>query len=262
MFRDTLGGVGTIKMRGPDGKTVTLSFRGQKDLMKQLERLEKNGELDPKMAARMKRAMGLAQTAPGKGQKELEQKLKKPITFDFIQTPLTDVLAFMRANCPVNQVVDPALAKTNPKITWRVAKISCGNAFEWLSRLAKTEFVVANETLCFGGADFVDKFKAITPLDSDNAGISAGLKRRVSFDFIDTPLKDTVAFLTRLLKVNVVVLGDGGRKETISLRLDTAPAGLVFEYIGLLLGRDVAVEKEAVRFAEPAGAEPQGAPAP
>jgi len=246
-----LGTIGNITIRGPDGKSLTMTFQGNQGFRKKLDDMLKNGLIDAKTAERMKKAMGLEPQKDGKPQGSVKAKLLKKVSFDFVETPLNEVLAFLRSVGSLNLVVDPAVAKKNPAVTLKVADMELANCLRWICKLVDVEYAVANGTVGVGGADFIAGFRAISPLTSDDAKIGPALQRPLSFDFVDTSLKDVVGFLTGILDVNIVVLGDLKKDEIVNLRLNTVPAGLALKYVGLLTGRNVAVEKQAVTFSAP-----------
>ncbi len=67
--------------------------------------------------------------------------LNKKLSFDFVETPLRDVLTFLGESLRVNIVLDPALDPGTP-ITLRVKDMSGGNALSWIARLAGGEMRV------------------------------------------------------------------------------------------------------------------------
>ncbi len=245
------GAIGNITIRGPNGKSITMTFQGNQGFQKQLDEILKKGLIDAKTAERMKQAMGLGPKKDAERRGSIKAKLLKEISFDFVDTPFNDVLAFLRALSSINFVVDPAVAKKNPEVTLKVVNMKLGDCLRWICKIANAEHAHANETVGVGSADFIAKFRAISPLASDDAKIGPALKRPLSFDFVDTSLKDVVGFLTGILDVNIVVPGDLKKDEIINLRLNTVPAGLALEYVGLLTGRGVSVEKQGISFSAP-----------
>ena len=90
------------------------------------------------------------------------------------------------------------------------------------------------------------KFKDLKPLETDDEKIAGALAKPVSFDFVATPLEDVGKFMQSLLKVNLVLLDNGKKGETVTLKVDSLPAGAALQYVGLLVGCEVGVDKEAV----------------
>ena len=75
-----------------------------------------------------------------------DQKIKealaaKKVTFDFVETPLADVMNFMQALVGVNMVVVPGVNK-QATITLRVNEMPVGQALQWIARMvgARADF--------------------------------------------------------------------------------------------------------------------------
>ena len=246
--------MGNIKLRGPDGKMTTITLKGQRDFLKQLEELKKKNLIDPRTLERMKGILGELPPAQKPAAKNgAEAKLNKKVSFDFAEAPFTDVISFLSTLCKVNVVLDPELVKRAPAITLKLDNVAARDALHWICRLAKAEYALADDAVSLGEGAFVKKFQALTPLKAGDEKLRAILERPLSFEFHRTPLKEVVAFLTDLLKANVVVLGGAGKDEVISLRFQDVPAGRAFPYIGLLVGRATTIEKGSICFGEPAG---------
>ncbi|MBM4032351.1 MAG: hypothetical protein FJ291_11250 [Planctomycetes bacterium] len=81
----------------------------------------------------------LAAVAAEAKEPEPEAKIKevlraKRVTFDFVETPLVDVMNFMQALIGVNLVLDPGLDK-QAAVTLRVNDMAVGQALQWIARL-------------------------------------------------------------------------------------------------------------------------------
>lgn len=253
-----------ITLRGPDGKTITLALdgaKGPKEIGKQLEKLQADGVIPPGLLEhlmRLRRGGALPdvllgpdqQKAAEKAEKRMNDGLGKPVSFDFVATPITDALAFLRGLCGVNYLTDPALSAKNPQITLKANDMAHGNALDWICKLAGAQRAVGHGVVCVGYPEFVARFKKTKPLETDDRNIRPVLDRALSFDFVATPLTDVAAFLNGLLKVNIVVLNEK-KDETVSVRMDKVSAGTALPFIGLLVGREVTVEKQAVTFGKP-----------
>lgn len=240
-------GVANIRVIGPDGKPLAMTMKGGGDLIKQLEVMKGKGLIDAKTVDRVKNMVGPEPPDDEPGANAIDAKLAKKLSFDFVATPMNDVLAFIRSLAKINVLVDPDLAKRGPKVTLKVQNMATQNALDWICKVAGCENAVSNDVLGVGGAAFVKRFKAVKPLATDDAKIGPALAKPLTFDFIATPLPDACAYFRNLLKVNIIVMPGDGRGD-VTFKLAKVPAGLVFQYIGLLTGRPVAVEKQAVVF--------------
>jgi hypothetical protein len=245
--------VGNIRIRGPNGTMTTLRFQGDDGFLDRLKKMEERGLVTPEMVERMKKAMGLEaeRGQPGAERGEADARLKKPVSFDFVETPLVGALRFLHNLSGVNQVIDPVLRKRNPPVTLRVKEMPCRDGLRWLARLAEADIAVVHGTLAVGGPAFLKRFKALEPVSvpvrADRPALKAALQKPVSFDFVSVKLEDAAAFLRKLLDINVILMPEAqGRR--FDLRLHEAPAGLALACIGLMTDCDVVVKGGAVLF--------------
>ena len=81
-----------------------------------------------------------------KWKKDLEVKLEERVSFDFIATPLDDVVAFLRQLRRVNIVVDKAAieGRGNLDLTLRLEKVKFRDALEWALRLLDLKYTLEN----------------------------------------------------------------------------------------------------------------------
>jgi len=72
---------------------------------------------------------------------DLIKKLQKKVTFDFVDTPLDEAVAFLRQISGVTIIVDPKVtaAGAAPNINLRVTDMSMDLALEWILRLANLD---------------------------------------------------------------------------------------------------------------------------
>jgi len=73
-------------------------------------------------------------------EREAERKISellktKKVSFDFVETPVQDALAFLQQLMGVNLIVDPMIDKHMP-LTLRVNDMRVGQALQWIARLA------------------------------------------------------------------------------------------------------------------------------
>jgi len=70
--------------------------------------------------------------------------------------------------------------------------------------------------------------------------------RRVTFDFVETPLADVVNFLAALVDANMVVLPGVNKQAAVTLRVNEMPLGQALQWIARLVGARVDVREGAV----------------
>jgi len=80
---------------------------------------------------------------------KIKAALGRQISFDFVQTPLRDVVTFLAQTLGVNIVVDPALDPGKP-VTLRVANMAGGHALAWIARLAGGQMRVEDGAVFIG----------------------------------------------------------------------------------------------------------------
>ena len=83
-----------------------------------------------------------AENAPWKD--ALKQKLELPVSFDFIATPLDDVVAFLRSIHKVNIVVDKKEVGGDRDLTLQLEKVKFKDALEWALRLLDLKYTLEN----------------------------------------------------------------------------------------------------------------------
>jgi len=77
--------------------------------------------------------------------------------------------------------------------------------------------------------------------------ISALLKtKKVSFDFVDTPVGDALAFMQNLLGVNIVVGPDVDKQHALTLRVNDMNVGSALQWMAKLVGARVEVKDGAI----------------
>lgn len=183
--------------------------------------------------------------------KTTAEKLKSAISFNFVETPLVGGATQLSSLSKLDIVVGPAFRHTNPSITLGLYDVSCAKAFNWIAKTIGADYSVVDEIVCFGTADFIKRCTKAPLVETDKQEINVILTRRISFDFVTTPLKDVAVFLKDLLKVKIVVLGGAADKELVTLRLRKVRAGVGMKFVGLLLDRRVTADTGIVIFDPP-----------
>jgi len=183
------------------------------------------------------------------------EKLKVPVTFNFVDQRVSAAIGFLRDLLALNIVVGPEFRRKDPRLTLRLEKVRCRKALAWIAQSTGATCSVVDQVVCFGTGAFIKRCKTIpVPRPKDEALLRV-LEREVSFDFVTTPLADAAVLLRNQLKVNVVVVGGTPKKELVTVRIQKVPAGVALKYIGLSLNREVSAEKGAVAFKPPAAPE-------
>jgi len=186
-------------------------------------------------------------------EKLIEEKLNKKISFDFVETPLQDVVAFVSSLSDITIVLDPQAVKGKaPAVTLRVQDMRLGSALQWVCKLAGLTCVPLD------GALFVTtaaRARAAAREDGEGADLrklprplADAMGKRITFDFVETPFQDVVAFLSSLADICLVVdpQAIAGREPTVTLRVAGMPLDQALRWVCRVIeltytGRDGAV---------------------
>ncbi len=94
-----------------------------------------------------------------KWKQELRAKLDKPVSFDFIATPLEDVVAYLRQMQDVNIVLDKqAVQDLGPQdITLKLNDVKFKDALDWILRLLDLKYALENEAIYISTKEKIDE---------------------------------------------------------------------------------------------------------
>jgi hypothetical protein len=102
--------------------------------------------------------------AVGKGDEpwknELMQKLEKKVSFEFVETPFSEAIAFLRQLSNVNIVVDPAVRQETPELSLRVTDMSMASALRLMCRVAGTKYELQDHAIY---VSFEEKAQRVRP---------------------------------------------------------------------------------------------------
>ncbi|NQT53912.1 hypothetical protein HQ576_17785, partial [bacterium] len=80
----------------------------------------------------------------------------------------------------------------------------------------------------------------------EDAIVHKALEKRLSFDFVNTPLADVAAFLSGILKVSLVVDPELPKDTTLSLKAKDMKAAHAVSWVAEAAGGRMVVERGAV----------------
>jgi len=89
-------------------------------------------------------------------ERRIKEALNKKVTFDFVETPLQDVVAFLSSLVDVTIVLDTAAVKDAPNVTLRVNDMRLQSALNWILKLVALKYTLKDEAI------FISKAEAIT----------------------------------------------------------------------------------------------------
>ena len=182
----------------------------------------------------------------------VKELFAKRLSFDFVETPLQDVLSFIGTLADVNIIVDRRIFRVEPpSVTLKVNDISLGNAVYWIAVLCDLKIELR------GGAIFVargrpkaEPAKVAKPdpaKDPDTLRIKKLLEtKRISFDFVETPIADVVAFLGTLVEVTIILAPDVPRGTPVTLKVENMKLDSALRWTTRLIGGKIRLHNEAI----------------
>jgi len=93
--------------------------------------------------------LGGKEMEPEAWERQLREKLSsQKISFDFVETPLPDVLSFLGSLTDVSIILDPdTLMDESPTVTLRVNEMSLERALNWICKLVNLRYGLKNEAI-------------------------------------------------------------------------------------------------------------------
>lgn len=173
-------------------------------------------------------------------EKKTREALKKPVTIEFVETPLGDVVDFLRDLTGLNFVLDPRAAEAgvtaDSPITVHLEQVSLASAIKLMLLELDATFVINDDVLVLTSQANAKKSPAAKVAVSDPAVLKAAeekirqkLSTPATLEFVETPLSDIVDFLRDLTGLNFVMdarnLGKAsiGRETAVTIKTDQTP---------------------------------------
>jgi hypothetical protein len=98
--------------------------------------------------------------------KRVYQQLEKKVSFDFVDTPLADVVAFLQNLTGVNMVLDPASVQgQDVPVTLKVSDMRLGAAVDWILRLASLSYTLRDEAVFISSKAGIKEAEALRIYD-------------------------------------------------------------------------------------------------
>lgn len=214
---------------------------------------------------------------PGAGEEtastlEIREKLQKPISLDFVDTPVTDVIAFLHDVSGINMLPDPdAFEDEGPTITLKVENMKLETALDViLRRFAKLDYVIRDEGLFISNEEGLSEYELRT-YDVRDLLINIGDPGEVEFNApsssgglsglgggdeegeldITERATDLLTLISTIIKPDswrYAFVSGGGEDSDSEIELagesEDAQGGLVFREGDLIVWQTPAVHKE------------------
>jgi hypothetical protein len=84
---------------------------------------------------------------PDAAQQRIKEALQRKVTFEFVDTPLQEALAFLNTLTKTNMVLDPRLPNKDARITLRVTDMPVDQALSWVLKLADLEWQIRDQAI-------------------------------------------------------------------------------------------------------------------
>jgi hypothetical protein len=177
-----------------------------------LELLESNlfwiGPPDKLAAARQVHAQSLQRAAAAQGKPAVA--LMDDTRLEFVQTPLQDVIAFLRDQ---HDIPFDLLAQRDKPITMNVRSLPLHLALTRLARLIDGDWCAAGDTIYVGQKERLatvqryelNRLRRWARLGLGDNAVTRALRAETRMEFIKTPLSDVAAFLAEQHKVPIQV---------------------------------------------------------
>jgi len=202
--------------------------------------------------------------ADGVWELAIKKKLSRKVTFEFIDTPLTEALQFLQTLTDSTIICDPVASadKYETPITLNVANMPLSVALRWILKLVDLDYGLVD------GAAFISTPKRIVstrralharrfaenvrPDEKWSRAIRRKLRRRVTFEFAETPFGEAIAFLRTLTGTNMILdPRAAASKRPVTLKVTNMPLDAALRWMCLIAGCDYALFDKAIFISTP-----------
>jgi len=173
----------------------------------------------------------------------LKEALERSVSFDFVETPLGDVVIFLQQISGVSIILDNLQELGKREITLKVTDMELGKAIDWIVKQAGLAHRFRNRAIFISTEDKLDSAPFdILPFDLLFLGndVEVMLGNRVSFDFVETPLRDVVTFMETITATTFVL--DHALQQRpnlqVTLKVTDMPLEQALDWTMDLLGLD------------------------
>jgi hypothetical protein len=176
--------------------------------------------------------------------------LDKPMSLEFVQTPISECIAYLYEQTGANIVLDLG-GKGDAPVTIRVSQMPAKSVLAWVERLADFNHIILDGAYFVSTPDRVQEmacsWRALpvtTGIDSEMARtVMMDLAKSVTFDFVDTPVSEAVQFLSTLTKMSLKLPPDAvqraGGGTAVTLRVVDMPLLFALRWCLRMVNLDV-----------------------
>jgi hypothetical protein len=156
------------------------------------------------LASALPSLAGEAPESESEIQKIMRSKLERKVSFEFEETPVHEAISFIISSTGLNVICEDLGAK--PKtISLKVKEKSLSDSLNQILDQAGLEFQIGNTAMYIvkKGSPKREDVAPFKPVADWEKAFVAKLQKKITAEFVDTPLEEAVAFLRSLAKVNI-----------------------------------------------------------
>ncbi|HHN45984.1 MAG TPA: hypothetical protein ENN09_00955 [Planctomycetes bacterium] len=108
-----------------------------------------------RIVARSEQSGGMASQVEAAWEQDIRRKLDKRVSFEFVQTPLSEAVQFLQNLTKVNMILDPVALQevADAPITLRVSQMKLELALDWILRLAGLQYMLKDNAIFISKPD-------------------------------------------------------------------------------------------------------------
>jgi hypothetical protein len=176
------------------------------------------------------------------------------IDLDFTDSSLFDILDFVQEFARINIMVDPAAAEmADKKFTFTVKDLALNKVLALLAEQAHMSFVNRKGVLVWTTPDRLQALQqnpAITVAadapEDDQKVLKSIESIRISLNFTQTPIDETMSFIREVTQLNVVV-DDSCKQKSVTFRIDELSLQDALELIAFNAGVSITIADGVIK---------------
>ncbi|MHC4249983.1 MAG: STN domain-containing protein, partial [Planctomycetota bacterium] len=195
--------------------------------------------------------------------REIRRKLERKISFEFVDTPLTEAVAFLQTLTKVSMILDPegAQGEAERPITLKVTNEPLGVAFRRILALAGLDYALVGHAVFVSTRGRLVKARRAEAERRKDVGpawareFRAKLEsRKITFEFAETPFTEAIAFIGILARANMIVdpeAAEAKGRTPVTLKVTDMPLDEALGWTCRLAGLDWTFTDQALVISTP-----------
>ena len=176
----------------------------------------------------------------------LREKFIEPVTLDIDGVRVQEALAELARLGGVNIIYlsDPE-APLAP-VTLKAEKMTLENAFKWLLRLERLDYLIMDEAIVVGRPGILARWQDVGLLLEGEAALA----KAVSFTFVDLPLRQALEELQRMSEVKITLVGPEEINPPVTIKAENlellAAVRIILSRLDLDYALSTSPQKDAI----------------